>query len=305
MKWVQFILALSFLVSCTSAPTGPRKTQRDVPLQARAPETAPRKRLLVLPFLDQNPQRPKFLRDKARDRFLNEVARRQLAIVIDTDDLQIEFEKWIKNDEYDTQKVVAKAAELSAPAVLEGRILDLAVKSQTEEVGLLKQTKSVFTARVKFRLINTRTQKDLMNTTKTVELEDSGVRVAENPSIDRLLLSDPKLVENLVSDAFIEFVPQLQLQIEKLSWEGRIAMINGDRIYLNVGRITGLQLGDILRVSEEGEDVFDRQTGSFIGRSPGRIKGTVEVVNYFGADGSVAVIHSGGGFREDDKVEIY
>jgi len=82
-------------------------------------------------------------------------------------------------------------------------------------------------------------------------------------------------------------------------------MINGDRIFLNVGRISGVQVGDLLRVTEEGEEVFDPQTGVFIGKSPGRLKGTLEVTSYFGQDGSIAVLHSGANFKENDRVEQY
>jgi hypothetical protein len=72
-----------------------------------------------------------------------------------------------------------------------------------------------------------------------------------------------------------------------------------------VGKVSGLQVGDILKVSEDGEDVYDPQTGNYIGGVPGRLKGTLEVISYFGQDGSIAVIHSGSGFKENDKIELY
>jgi hypothetical protein len=88
-------------------------------------------------------------------------------------------------------------------------------------------------------------------------------------------------------------------------WEGRIASVQGERIFLNVGKISGLAAGDLLRVVDEGEEIYDTESGSFIGKSPGRLKGTLEVVSFFGQDGAIAVIHSGGGFRENDRVELY
>jgi hypothetical protein len=82
-------------------------------------------------------------------------------------------------------------------------------------------------------------------------------------------------------------------------------MISGERVYVNAGRLSGLQVGDILKVTEEGDDVYDPDTGRFIGTAPGRLKGTIEVVSYFGKDGAIAVIHSGSGFQENDRVELY
>jgi hypothetical protein len=58
-------------------------------------------------------------------------------------------------------------------------------------------------------------------------------------------------------------------------------------------------------VSEEGQEIFDPETGGFIGKAPGRMKGTIEIVSYFGKDGAIGIIHSGSGFEENDIVEIY
>ncbi len=93
--------------------------------------------------------------------------------------------------------------------------------------------------------------------------------------------------------------------MEKLSWEGRVAAVAGERIFVNAGRLSGLQVGDILKITDEGDDVYDPETGRFIGTAPGRLKGTVEVVSYFGKDGAIAVVHSGSGFQENDRVELY
>jgi hypothetical protein len=81
--------------------------------------------------------------------------------------------------------------------------------------------------------------------------------------------------------------------------------MKGDRIYLNAGQMTGLQVGDTLKVLDDGEEIFDPVSNQLIGQSPGRVKGTVKVIAYFGKDGSLCVLESGGGFREGDRVELY
>jgi hypothetical protein len=85
-----------------------------------------------------------------------------------------------------------------------------------------------------------------------VTIEESNVRVAETVDADRFFQSNPEVLQHLVEDSFLEFNQQIVATLDKLSWEGRIAMVNGDRIFLNVGRISGLQIGDVLRVSDEG-----------------------------------------------------
>lgn len=69
--------------------------------------------------------------------------------------------------------------------------------------------------------------------------------------------------------------------------------------------MSGLQVGDILKVTEEGHEVYDPETGAYIGNAPGRMKGTLEVISYFGKDGAISILHSGSGIKENDKVELY
>ena len=108
-----------------------------------------------------------------------------------------------------------------------------------------------------------------------------------------------------VRDAFMGLIRTIASSIEKLSWEGRVAMVSGERIFINAGRLSGLQVGDILKIAEDGEEVYDPETGRFIGHAPGRMKGTVELVSYFGKDGAIGVVHSGSGFKENDRVQLY
>jgi hypothetical protein len=154
-------------------------------------------------------------------------------------------------------------------------------------------------------MVNTKNGSIAINEMRTADVEDSTTRVAERSYSDRMLEDDPKLIESVITEAFKSTVPRIVQSLEKLSWEGRVALVKGDRIYLNAGRISGLMIGDILKVSEEGEDVYDPDTGSLIGKVPGRLKGTIEVISYFGKDGSIGIIHSGSGFRENDRVELY
>jgi hypothetical protein len=282
-----------------------RKDVKDISTQARKEDAAPRKRLMLLPFLDASKDRPQSLRDNAKVEFIKELNLKSDMIVIDSSDLKVDFKNTLENGEYNLKEVARQGQSLGVLALLEGKIIDIRIKRKSDEVGVIRQMKSMFEVLVRVRLVATRSGSELLNVTKTVVLEDSQVRVAEDVSSDRLVKAAPHVVENLVKEAFLDFVPQIKLALEKLNWEGRVAMINGDRIFLNVGRQSGLQMGDILKVVDDGEDVFDPQTGVWIGKVPGRLKGTLEVVSYFGQDGAVTVIHSGAGFKENDKVELY
>lgn len=309
MRIIGLVVSSVFLMACSLVPTqqgaGLKKEVKDVSYKARTDDSGMRKRLMILPFLDASTDRSQDLRDEARKLFIQELNRRGDMVVVDSKDLNADFAKTMALGEYNLKEVAKQGQSLGVVALLEGKVMDIRIKRKSDEVGLIRQMKSKFEVQVRVRMVSARNGDIIFNTTKTVTLEDSQVRVAEDVNSDRLVKADPRLVQSLVSEAFLDFVPQISNGLDRFNWEGRVALINGDRIFLNVGRLSGLQLGDVLKVLEDGEEVYDPQSGTLIGKVPGRLKGTLEVVSYFGQDGAVAVIHSGGGFKENDKVELY
>lgn len=302
------LASLGFVLGCATIDRSSQVAHREVRDQSFASKSEngqPKKRVIILPFLDASDVRPASLRDKARAAFMRELNRSGDLIAIDSRDLKPETIKPAEKGEFDLKEIGKQAKSLGANAVLEGKVLDIRISRKADAVGVIRQVKSEFQAVTRVRVFNIRTGQEVFNTVKTVTLEEPTTRVAESVESDKFLQSNPELIEGIVKDAFLEFVPQVLASLSKVSWEGHIAAINGDRIYLNVGKISGIQLGDILKVTDDGEDVYDPESGSHIGKVPGRLKGTLEVISYFGNDGAIAVIHSGSGFKENDRVELY
>ncbi|MFV3409479.1 hypothetical protein ACNH6C_12775 [Bdellovibrio bacteriovorus] len=305
-----FCLAIVFCVtSCTtldrSANPTTRREIKDVNYEARKDDSAPRKRMMVLPFLDAGDKRPQELRDQARAAFIADLNRTGEVIALDSRELKVDLAKMIENGQYKLTEVAKAAQALGVNTVLEGKIIDIRIKRKADNVGVVRHLTTAFEVVAQVRVVTGRAGREVFNTVKTVTVEEQGVRVAERVETDKFLANNPDMITVLVKDAFLDFTPQVLASLDKVTWEGRIAAINGDRIYLNVGRISGLQVGDLLKVTEDGDDVYDPESGGHIGRVPGRLKGTLEVISYFGNDGSIAVIHSGSGFRENDRIELY
>jgi TolB-like protein len=285
---------------------GPRREVRDDNQVTLKDEATPRKRLMVLPFLDVSDKRPQSFRDRARSAFILDLNRSGDLIALDSRELNLDLTKMMDPAGGYKMADVAKAANtLGVNAVLEGRILDIRVQRKSDNVGVVRQLTTGFEVVAQVRVVSARGGKEIFNTVKTVTLKDQGVRVAERVETDKFLQNNPEMIEVIVKDAFLDFTPQVLAALDKISWEGRIAAIQGDRIYLNVGKISGLQMGDLLKVMEDGDDIYDPESGTHIGRAPGRLKGTLELISYFGTDGSIAIIHSGSGFKENDRVELY
>lgn len=308
--FTSFVVVCFFILGCqTLQKETPviRKEVRDTPglSQTENNHQGPRKRVMVLPFIDENPDRPQILRDQSKNAFIDDLNRSGAVFAVDGRELKLDLVRMIENREYKMKDIVKPATQLGIAAIIEGKIMDIRIARKSDKVGLVRQMKTIFEIVVRMRVVNPRTQRELFNTVKTVTLEESGTRVAERVEKDQFIQNNPEMIESLVKEAFLEFTPQIMASLDKISWEGRIAAISGDRIYLNVGKISGIELGDLLKVSDEGDDVYDPESGTHIGKVPGRMKGTLEVISYFGNDGAIAVIHSGSGFRENDKVELY
>ena len=279
---------------------------RDVSFDARETKDAPlRKRIMVLPFLNVTMGKSEQAGKVARETFLRQLHKTDEFVIVANSDFPKSTSAFIKGQEYDLEAMGKIAAAMGISAIIEGKILDVRAKRVGDEVGLVRKIRARMNARVQIRMVNTRNSSIVLNETREAEAEESTTRLAERASSDRDLEDDPILIESVVTRAFQSTLQRIVNAVEKLSWEGRVALIKGERVYLNAGRLSGLQIGDILRISEEGEDVHDPETGSYIGRVPGRLKGTVEVVSYFGKDGAISVLHSGSGFRENDLVELY
>ena len=46
-------------------------------------------------------------------------------------------------------------------------------------------------------------------------------------------------------------------------------------------------------------------SGLFLGRTSGDLKGTLELVEFFGEDGAISRVHSGANFSEGDIIQLY
>ncbi len=315
MNLIQRALILSFVFSfcgCTSlfsnsgesSPAPLRSSSDENQISASAPG-ALRHRMIVLPIVSEPEFNNVDVKNRILDAFKQDLLRTGVILPVDASELGLDLQKYLGDGEYRLKDIVQNAKKFGATGLLESKIVDFRAKKVSDSIGIVRNLKTVFQAKVRIRVQNLNTNKEVFNVIKTVELEQSDVRVAERVSADRFVDRNPELAVIIIKDAFLQFTPQLTKIFDHQEWQGRIAAIQGDRIYINVGQISGVNIGDILRVAENGDQIYDPVTGQLIGDAPGRPKGTIEVVSYFGRDGAVAVLHSGAGFKENDRIEPY
>lgn len=308
----KIVMFLPFIVAGCAALSGQRPQEkagpeiRDVPYSARGEDEAPRHRVLVLPFLDERLDKSQNMTEVARQTVVRELAKTKQFVVVSPNDFPQDPKKFLtEENEYDLAQISKLASTLGVAAVIEGKVLSINARRIGDSVGLIRETKAHVSTQVRLRIYAGKNGKEILNEMRSADTEASTTRVAERGAVSQNLAEDPELIKTAIRKAFLSAIPNVIRSVEKLSWEGRVAMVSGERVFINAGRLSGLQVGDILKVTEEGSDVYDPETGRFIGTAPGRLKGTIEVVSYFGKDGAISVVHSGSGFQENDRVELY
>jgi hypothetical protein len=311
LRFIPFVVCtIVFLTSCMNQPVQRRSTG-----YAPRPQTAPgsnrpdlnpiKKKIALLPFYNESPFGKEDIAITATEELRMELSRTR-DYLIDSEATQL----------FGTSKEIyagggIKLAQLSRKAklsgvnlVVYGRITDARVRQKADEIGFVRQTQSYAESMVEVRVFDVHANKEIF-----AEKIDGNI----NDSSYRFFLSErdantdyrQSLLRYSVKVAVRRFVPKINKLGEKLDWTGRVARILGSKIYVNAGRQSGINVGDILRVMTEGSEIYDPESGALIGVSRGEVKGTLEVIDYFGPDGAVAILHSGGSVTEGDFVQLY
>ncbi len=200
---------------------------------------------------------------------------------------------------------LARKAKMSGVnIVIFGRIKEARVRQKSDEIGFVRKIKSLAETVVEIKVYDVLSNKELFSETLDGDISDDNLRFYKADSEDNLSYRQD-LLRYSVKVAVRKIVPRVVKIGSKLDWLGRVAKIIGTRIYVNAGRTSGINLGDILKVVTEGQEIYDPESGAMIGMSQGEVKGTLEVVDYFEPNGAICILHSGGSVTEGDFVQLY
>jgi len=104
-----------------------------------------------------------------------------------------------------------------------------------------------------------------------------------------------------VRDAIVQAVDFITFELQKLPWEGRVAMVKDGDVYINCGRTTGIMVGDQFAVFKPGDAIIDPETGLNLG-SENKFFGKIEVIKVEEKFSKTTVIN-GTGFERNDVVK--
>ena len=138
--------------------------------------------------------------------------------------------------------------------------------------------------RIEAKVIDTLTGKSIKN------LEASNPILAAKM---RGSFSEEKAKVKAIDVTISNLIGPLSRELDGMDWFCRVAKVEGEQVYLNAGKLTGIKAGDILEVFRPGN------TGE-----RGELIGKVRISTFFGIDASVGNLIQGKGPEVDDILRL-
>ncbi len=117
---------------------------------------------------------------------------------------------------------------------------------------------------------------------------------------------DTDLRDGALRDALTKAMVNMMQKLGARKWNGRVAQVDGDNLYINAGQRSGLKVGDKLDVFRPGKEIIDPVTKVKLGTTENKIGQAIVQQNDLGdqADLSIANPTSGTGFKPGDIVKL-
>jgi len=233
------------------------------------------KRKVVLTYFDdRSPQADETYGDWMAEKLTKEVSQRSQRILFVDYQLVKEF----------LEKGGYVLSDLETPKVL--RLLDQAFGIHAVVVGHLSGPYVFTTKTIKDR---DEMAKAILKVEASIVDTLSGKTLktlsATNPTIasrEKGTYSEEKAKAKAIDLAISDLSKALTKELDNLDWFCRVAKVEGEDIYINAGRLTGLRIGDVVEVFRPG-DLDERREQ----------KGKIQISGFFGIDASTGRLIDG------------
>jgi hypothetical protein len=239
-----------------------------VPPMFNFPSPKMKRRVLILPLVDETNYKDEHLSDLATKRLISRLENSGVIISVEAQSLGVKSSPL-------TSKTLSDLNELfGVQAVLKGTLSDVYTTTSRPDVRDSKEI-SMAVSRIGV---------DVLNTETGVLLRQLSARSPFSLSREQGEMSPEKAKMKAIDLAVELLADDILRVLLSLDWHARVAGIDNDKVYINAGRISGLEKGDILEVYAPGDQIVDKTTNLPLGRTKGSFKGELEVLETFGVD---------------------
>ncbi len=290
----------------TSTPVSPPKKEADtkvasVPTKPFFSPTPPlfqlgfKKKIVILDFENNTTYQEEKIGEAATKALTDKLEATQRVVTVDRNVVSDSLKREGLAFENLTDPSVIKHAHqsLGIQAFALGKVMDVSLlSSKTSETS--EEEVTFATAKVEIRLVDASTG----NLLKTFIGRSPIFGTKETGEYSR-----SKAVLKAINFSLDEISEGLLRQLDFFDWTTTIAKIEGDNLYINAGKLSGLRIGDTLEVYEPGREIIHPKTNLSLGWTTGQLKGVVKINDLFGVDASVGKVVQGQGFAQNDVVK--
>lgn len=251
------------------------------------PSPKMKRRIIVLPVTDQTNYKEEKMGELATKRLISRLENTGAVTCIDPNTIEAKIALT------DPGSMKALDELYGIQAVVSGTLSDIYTSSSKVEGKDDKGETSFAISKITVDIFNTETGgllKQLSGRNPVFLSREKGDMSSEKAKIRAIDLSIEIIADDLLKAVLM------------LDWHARVASMKDGKIYLNAGRLSGLDKGSILEVYAPGEQIVDTKTKTPLGNVKGTYKGDIEVTELFGVDASAARAVKGGTFSSADLV---
>ncbi len=115
--------------------------------------------------------------------------------------------------------------------------------------------------------------------------------------------SRSKAVLKAIDFGLEDILEGLFRQLDYLDWMTTIAKIEGENLFINAGKLSGLRIGDTLEIYEPGKEIIHPATKISLGWTTGQLKGMMKISELFGVDAAIGKVIQGSVFIPNDVLK--
>jgi hypothetical protein len=252
------------------------------------PSPKMKRRVIVLPVIDQTNYKAEHLGELATKRLISRIENTNALICIDPGSVNV------KGSLTDPRNMKTLNEIYGVQAVLKGTLSDIFTSTSRLE-GKDERETSFAISKITLEVFNTETgilQKQLSGRNPVFLSREKGDLSTEKAKIRAIDLALEMVADDLMK------------AILAIDWHARVASLENGKVYINAGRQSGLEKGATLEVYAPGEQVVDTRTKMPLGRVKGNYKGELKVGELFGVDASWATPVKAGNFSASDLVYL-
>jgi PBP1b-binding outer membrane lipoprotein LpoB len=254
-----------------------------------------KRKVVILDFENQTTYKDEKIGETAAKRLSDKLEATQKVVILNGTDISRVFRSSGFKFESLTDLLLMKHAyqALGIQAFASGTVTDVSIlsskKSETSDEEV-----TFATAKIEIRLIDASTGNLLKSFIGRSPI--FGTKETGEYSRSKAVL---KAIDLSLEEIFEGFLHQLDF----LDWATTVAKIDGDNLYINAGKLSGLRIGDTLEIFEPGKEIIHPVTKFSLGWTTGQLKGRIKITELFGVDAAIGKVVQGNGFSPNDVVK--